>query len=166
MLRTGRKHHPNQNATVDLEELHSYIFIYSRFFGHPGYARISLNSLVGAGRFERPTPCAQGRCATRLRYAPTFYLYDSKILFRFAQLAPISPRSIIWFLTLMYRVASSADRLPRESQRIVWPRNSMTLEKLYLALMLFCRLSCFESAEVAALPCLSVFLFRIEPVFA
>ncbi len=28
--------------------------------------------LVGAGRFERPTPCAQGRCATRLRYAPTF----------------------------------------------------------------------------------------------
>jgi hypothetical protein len=28
-------------------------------------------TLVGAGRFERPTPCAQGRCATRLRYAPT-----------------------------------------------------------------------------------------------
>ena len=32
----------------------------------------SLKTLVGAGRFERPTPCAQGRCATRLRYAPTF----------------------------------------------------------------------------------------------
>src|SRR5580700_10115171 len=30
-----------------------------------------LKELVGAGRFERPTPCAQGRCATRLRYAPT-----------------------------------------------------------------------------------------------
>jgi hypothetical protein len=30
-----------------------------------------LKRLVGAGRFERPTPCAQGRCATRLRYAPT-----------------------------------------------------------------------------------------------
>ena len=30
-----------------------------------------LKGLVGAGRFERPTPCAQGRCATRLRYAPT-----------------------------------------------------------------------------------------------
>src|SRR5258707_5259492 len=29
------------------------------------------DSMVGAGRFERPTPCAQGRCATRLRYAPT-----------------------------------------------------------------------------------------------
>ncbi len=31
----------------------------------------SAGALVGAGRFERPTPCAQGRCATRLRYAPT-----------------------------------------------------------------------------------------------
>src|ERR1700741_433229 len=31
-----------------------------------------LIPMVGAGRFERPTPCAQGRCATRLRYAPTF----------------------------------------------------------------------------------------------
>ena len=30
-----------------------------------------MKTLVGAGRFERPTPCAQGRCATRLRYAPT-----------------------------------------------------------------------------------------------
>jgi hypothetical protein len=27
--------------------------------------------LVGARRFELLTPCAQGRCATRLRYAPT-----------------------------------------------------------------------------------------------
>src|SRR5204862_7683666 len=25
---------------------------------------------VGASRFERPTTCSQGRCATRLRYAP------------------------------------------------------------------------------------------------
>ena len=31
----------------------------------------SAEGLVGAGRFELPTPCAQGRCATRLRYAPT-----------------------------------------------------------------------------------------------
>src|ERR1017187_8072429 len=30
--------------------------------------------MVGAGRFERPTPCAQGRCATRLRYAPTVFI--------------------------------------------------------------------------------------------
>ncbi len=27
--------------------------------------------MVGASRFERPTPCSQGRCATRLRYAPS-----------------------------------------------------------------------------------------------
>jgi hypothetical protein len=27
--------------------------------------------LVGAAGFELATPCAQGRCATRLRYAPT-----------------------------------------------------------------------------------------------
>src|SRR5213083_1458181 len=26
---------------------------------------------VGASRFERPTTCAQGRCASRLRYAPS-----------------------------------------------------------------------------------------------
>src|ERR1700727_2833466 len=36
--------------------------------------------MVGAGGFEPPTPCAQGRCATRLRYAPTSYFSDSKPL--------------------------------------------------------------------------------------
>ena len=41
------------------------------FFTRPKTARKLLKKLVGAGRFERPTPCAQGRCATRLRYAPT-----------------------------------------------------------------------------------------------
>ena len=30
-----------------------------------------VNYLVGAIGFEPTTPCAQGRCATRLRYAPT-----------------------------------------------------------------------------------------------
>ena len=34
--------------------------------------------LVGARRFELRTPCAQGRCATRLRYAPTFFLYHEE----------------------------------------------------------------------------------------
>ncbi len=28
---------------------------------------------IGASRFERPTPCSQGRCATMLRYAPSPY---------------------------------------------------------------------------------------------
>jgi hypothetical protein len=30
--------------------------------------------MVGAVRFELTTPCAQGRCATGLRYAPTLKL--------------------------------------------------------------------------------------------
>ena len=30
-----------------------------------------IRKLVGAIGFEPMTPCAQGRCATRLRYAPT-----------------------------------------------------------------------------------------------
>src|ERR1039457_4613262 len=34
--------------------------------------------MVGASRFERPTPCSQGRCATRLRYAPTPSIIDRK----------------------------------------------------------------------------------------
>ena len=29
-----------------------------------------LRRLVGAGRFELPTPCSRSKCATRLRYAP------------------------------------------------------------------------------------------------
>src|SRR5437763_5530979 len=33
--------------------------------------RLSIMFMVGARGFEPPTPCAQGRCATRLRYAPT-----------------------------------------------------------------------------------------------
>src|SRR5216684_4548033 len=30
-----------------------------------------LLARIGASRFERPTPCSQGRCATRLRHAPS-----------------------------------------------------------------------------------------------
>ena len=33
--------------------------------------------MVGATGFEPATPCAQGRCATRLRYAPTQRLYSA-----------------------------------------------------------------------------------------
>src|SRR6185369_7879590 len=32
---------------------------------------MDLGKVVGATGFEPATPCAQGRCATRLRYAPT-----------------------------------------------------------------------------------------------
>ena len=51
---------------------HSYRIIYSGDLEATGDGCIFLILLVGAGRFELPTPCAQGRCATRLRYAPTF----------------------------------------------------------------------------------------------
>jgi hypothetical protein len=34
----------------------------------------SLIMLVGAEGFEPPTLCSQSRCATRLRYAPTFQI--------------------------------------------------------------------------------------------
>src|SRR5262252_7400214 len=34
------------------------------------------SEVVGATGFEPATPCAQGRCATRLRYAPTLKLLN------------------------------------------------------------------------------------------
>jgi hypothetical protein len=59
------------HRAVPFTDRHSYKIIYSGFLRVAGNASICLIPLVGAGRFERPTPCAQGRCATRLRYAPT-----------------------------------------------------------------------------------------------
>jgi hypothetical protein len=55
--------------------------------------RITLQSesLVGARGFEPPTPCAQGRCATRLRYAPTL-LAAELILNHFLTAAPFPCR--------------------------------------------------------------------------
>jgi hypothetical protein len=41
-----------------------------------GLIQNRLILLVGAAGFEPATPCAQGRCATRLRYAPTSNLPD------------------------------------------------------------------------------------------
>src|SRR4029077_17162634 len=49
--------------------------------------------LVGAGRFERPTPCAQGRCATRLRYAPTFVAFLILNYFIGLRYCPAYPKS-------------------------------------------------------------------------
>jgi hypothetical protein len=40
-------------------------------FQESGIIRNSLKAMVGAAGFELATPCAQGKCATRLRYAPT-----------------------------------------------------------------------------------------------
>src|ERR1019366_7534569 len=57
---------------LNLEDRHSYRIDYSGIPRSQESGCKLLKTLVGAGRFERPTPCAQGRCATRLRYAPTF----------------------------------------------------------------------------------------------
>src|SRR6266403_23545 len=38
---------------------------------YPSELLARASQLVGASRFERPTTCAQGRCASRLRYAPS-----------------------------------------------------------------------------------------------
>ena len=45
---------------LNSEESYSYKIDYRRFFSWPHNARKLLILLVGAGRFERPTPCAQG----------------------------------------------------------------------------------------------------------
>ena len=38
--------------------------------------RSERRKVVGATGFEPATPCAQGRCATRLRYAPTLEILN------------------------------------------------------------------------------------------
>jgi hypothetical protein len=43
----------------------------------------SLRRLVGAWRFELQTSCAQGRRATRLRYAPTFLRSYSSVAYEY-----------------------------------------------------------------------------------
>src|SRR2546428_186174 len=40
--------------------------------------RTDWEEMVGATGFEPATPCAQGRCATRLRYAPTDESYRAR----------------------------------------------------------------------------------------
>jgi hypothetical protein len=48
--------------------------------------------MVGAERFELPTLCSQSRCATRLRYAPTYlYIIASSRVLRLLQ--PMNIRS-------------------------------------------------------------------------
>ena len=46
----------------------------------PTLQQNELFTLVGAARFELTTPCAQGRCATRLRYAPTSPIVAARIV--------------------------------------------------------------------------------------
>ena len=61
-----------QLFTQEIDLVHSKeLILLPETQGHYRQDCNGLILLVGAGRFERPTPCAQGRCATRLRYAPT-----------------------------------------------------------------------------------------------
>src|SRR5688500_12093090 len=79
----------------------------------------TLRILVGATGFEPATPCAQGRCATRLRYAPTL---RPSILLRFAggflacfafraetvpELSQTSLSALGWLATLLGRIGAS-----------------------------------------------------------
>ena len=50
-----------------------------------------LKSLVGAPRFELGTSCAQGRRATRLRYAPTNVVLEFTALCDFVDGSEIAP---------------------------------------------------------------------------
>ena len=44
--------------------------IRSAIHSNSGLASAGPTKVVGAGRFELPTPCSRSKCATRLRYAP------------------------------------------------------------------------------------------------
>src|SRR5438132_9445241 len=50
------------------------------------------SEVVGATGFEPATPCAQGRCATRLRYAPTLEILN------FTAVSRSSPVRVLAFL--------------------------------------------------------------------
>jgi hypothetical protein len=49
------------NSWFNLDKRHSYKNDYSRFLALGEGSYIGLISIGRAGRFERPTPCAQGR---------------------------------------------------------------------------------------------------------
>lgn len=63
---------PGGIGQEDLKGNHSYKFIYSRVFAADPNGRNLLIPLVGAGRFELPTPCAQGS----FRPQPKMYYFQ------------------------------------------------------------------------------------------
>jgi hypothetical protein len=66
-----RRARPPGFRLLNSGDCNSYKIIYSESSLQPKNASKLLIPLVGAVGFEPTTPCAQGRCATRLRYAPT-----------------------------------------------------------------------------------------------
>ncbi len=47
------------------------VHYYGAYPGHHGKQATTGKIMVGTGGLEPPTPCSQGKCATRLRYVPT-----------------------------------------------------------------------------------------------
>src|SRR5436309_1121276 len=84
------------------------------------------SEVVGATGFEPATPCAQGRCATRLRYAPTLKNLNFTAVFcsplpRALRLpAKLSQNSG----RLSQNTPDSSSRLFQNSRRLVAPRLS------------------------------------------
>jgi len=73
---------------LKLEERHSYNFDYTSFLRVGENGCIYMIPLVGAGRFERPTPCAQGSFR-RIPAMPCFLVLsfkaDAGILLKFVE---------------------------------------------------------------------------------
>ncbi len=72
--------------------------------------------MVGARGFEPPTPCAQDRCATRLRYAPTISQWVEALkrecvnIYTHLPIYPLRPHDLRLFL-YHEKEENSKDRL-------------------------------------------------------
>ncbi len=71
--------------------------------------------MVGARGFEPPTPCAQDRCATRLRYAPTISQWVEALkrecvnIYTHLPIYPLRPHNLGYFYTMRWRRKARSD---------------------------------------------------------
>src|SRR5580693_9237520 len=93
-----------------------------------------VREVVGATGFEPATPCAQGRCATRLRYAPTSNPLDSTAFSNGALIALPWKMSINCRKTvlLIRPVAKRRTRWPSDSGSATLPVSSAICSVLYV----------------------------------
>jgi hypothetical protein len=80
--------------------------------------------MVGAWRFELQTSCAQGRRATRLRYAPTHLRFYSSVLNEFVAIAA---RSIIPAVNLKADQGGAFDIHPQSRLDLSPPQGTIKL---------------------------------------
>src|SRR5262245_29888569 len=82
------------------------------------------SEVVGATGFEPATPCAQGRCATRLRYAPTLKILNFTANFRNSPVRVLPPTRLRAIETSAAPRASSAThlRVLLEDSGVVLPK--------------------------------------------